>query len=191
VQEHPSLSKSEKKRLCGLMDCKKLTAEASSHAVQNERLPLRLVVQVLFFEQLRASASAEAAASDHHPSSALRSLLPRENGNSYGSSRSAATTATTTEDDQWGGGGVPAPGDTSSFRSMSGLGNNKSGGNGGKAAAKGPLKMPRTMLSKLWSGKASSGENSGGSDTSESPGSVNLEVETKSTHSRNTRHSVS
>lgn len=193
VQEHPSLSKSEKKRLCGLMDCKKLTAEASSHAVQNERLPLRLVVQVLFFEQLRASASAEAAASDQHPSSALRSLLPRENGNSYGSSRSAATTATTTEDDQWGGGGAPASGDTSSFRSMSGLGNNKSGGdkNGGKAAAKGPLQMPRKMLSKLWSGKASSGENSGGSDTSESPGSVNLEAETKSTHSRNTRHSVS
>uniref|UniRef100_A0A453JV27 Coleoptile phototropism protein 1 n=1 Tax=Aegilops tauschii subsp. strangulata TaxID=200361 RepID=A0A453JV27_AEGTS len=190
LKEHPSMTKSEKKRLCGLMDCKKLTAEASSHAVQNERLPLRLVVQVLFFEQLRASASAEAAASDHHPSPALRSLLPRENGNSYGSSRSAATTATTTEDDQWGG-GAPASGDTSSFRSMSGLGNNKSGGNGGKATAKGPLQMPRKMLSKLWSGKASSGENSAGSDTSESPGSVNLEAETKSTHSRNTRHSVS
>ncbi|XP_037432619.1 BTB/POZ domain-containing protein NPY4-like [Triticum dicoccoides] len=190
LKEHPSLTKSEKKRLCGLMDCKKLTAEASSHAVQNERLPLRLVVQVLFFEQLRASASAEAAASDHHPSSALRSLLPGENGNSYGSSRSAATTATT-EDDQWGGGMAPASGDTSSFRSMSGLGNSKSGGNGGKAAAKGPLQMPRKMLSKLWSSKASSGENSAGSDTSESPGSVNLEAETKSTHSRNTRHSVS
>ncbi|KAM0845989.1 hypothetical protein ACQ4PT_055974 [Festuca glaucescens] len=64
LKEHPSLSKSEKKRLCGLMDCKKLTAEASSHAVQNERLPLRVVVQVLSFEQLRASAaSADAAAS--------------------------------------------------------------------------------------------------------------------------------
>src|SRR4051812_17279289 len=66
VQEHPSLSKSEKKRLCGLMDCKKLTAEASSHAVQNERLPLRLVVQVLFFEQVRTSAVA-ASDSDQHP----------------------------------------------------------------------------------------------------------------------------
>ncbi|XP_047047760.1 BTB/POZ domain-containing protein NPY4-like [Lolium rigidum] len=185
LKEHPSLSKSEKKRLCGLMDCKKLTAEASSHAVQNERLPLRVVVQVLFFEQLRASAaSADAAAS----------LLPRENGNSYGSSRSAATTATTTEDDQWVGGGLPASGDTSSFRSMSGLANKNGsdgGKNGGKAAAKGSLLMPRKMLSKLWSGKASNGENSGGSDTSESPGSVNLDTETKSTHSRNTRHSVS
>ncbi|KAK1626907.1 hypothetical protein QYE76_001222 [Lolium multiflorum] len=185
LKEHPSLSKSEKKRLCGLMDCKKLTAEASSHAVQNERLPLRVVVQVLFFEQLRASAaSADAAAS----------LLPRENGNSYGSSRSAATTATTIEDDQWVGGGLPASGDTSSFRSMSGLANKNGsdgGKNGGKAAAKGSLLMPRKMLSKLWSGKASNGENSGGSDTSESPGSVNLDTETKSTHSRNTRHSVS
>ncbi|CAM0949305.1 unnamed protein product [Alopecurus aequalis] len=185
LKEHPSLLKSEKKRLCGLMDCKKLTAEASSHAVQNERLPLRVVVQVLFFEQLRASAAS--AGGD-------ASLLPRENGNSYGSSRSATTTATT-EDDQWGGGVLPVSGDTSSFRSMSGLAN-KSGSDvgkngGGKAAAKGALMMPRKMLSKLWSGKASNGENSGGSDTSESPGSVNLDAETKSTHSRNTRHSVS
>ncbi|CAN6356750.1 unnamed protein product [Urochloa humidicola] len=51
LKEHPGLSKSEKKRLCALMDCKKLTADASAHAVQNERLPLRVVVQVLFFEQ--------------------------------------------------------------------------------------------------------------------------------------------
>jgi hypothetical protein len=188
MQEHPSLSKSEKKRLCSLMDCKKLTAEASSHAVQNERLPLRVVVQVLFFEQLRASAAS--AGGD-----TAASLLPRENGNSYGSCRSASTTVTTTEDDQWGGSGVlPASGDTSSFRSTSGLANKTSsdgGKNGAKVASKGPLLMPRKMLSKLWSGKASNGENSGGSDTSESPGSVNLEAETKSTHSRNTRHSVS
>ncbi|KAI4997926.1 hypothetical protein ZWY2020_053268 [Hordeum vulgare] len=53
LKEHPSLSKSEKKRLCGLMDCKKLSQEACMHAVQNERLPLRVVVQVLFFEQVR------------------------------------------------------------------------------------------------------------------------------------------
>ncbi|VAH94279.1 unnamed protein product [Triticum turgidum subsp. durum] len=53
LKEHPSLSKSEKKRLCGLMDCKKLSQEACMHVVQNERLPLRVVVQVLFFEQVR------------------------------------------------------------------------------------------------------------------------------------------
>ncbi|KQJ86117.1 BTB/POZ domain-containing protein NPY4 [Brachypodium distachyon] len=196
LKEHPGLSKSEKKRLCALMDCKKLSAEASAHAVQNERLPLRVVVQVLFFEQLRQSSAAAAEL----PSSALRSLLPRESGNSYGSSRSAATTATTAEDDQWGTGA----GDAGSFRSAGGgaMATNKSGGggdggsskNGGKA---GKGMMPRKMLSKLWSGKASSGgEHSGGSDTSESPGSAaHLDAmaagDAKSTHSRSTRHSVS
>lgn len=35
------------------MDCQKLTLEACTHAAQNERLPLRAVVQVLFFEQLQ------------------------------------------------------------------------------------------------------------------------------------------
>ncbi|KAL5663470.1 hypothetical protein ACJX0J_023578, partial [Zea mays] len=45
LKEHPSLSKSEKKKLCGLMDCKQLSQDACMHAVQNERLPLRVVVQ--------------------------------------------------------------------------------------------------------------------------------------------------
>lgn len=35
------------------MDCQKLTLEGCTHAAQNERLPLRAVVQVLFFEQLQ------------------------------------------------------------------------------------------------------------------------------------------
>jgi hypothetical protein len=35
------------------MDYQKLTLEACAHAAQNERLPLRAVVQVLFFEQLQ------------------------------------------------------------------------------------------------------------------------------------------
>lgn len=39
------------------MDCQKLSLEASSHAAQNERLPLRVIVQVLFFEQLRLRTS--------------------------------------------------------------------------------------------------------------------------------------
>lgn len=37
------------------MNVRKLTSEASTHAAQNERLPLRVVVQVLYFEQLRAN----------------------------------------------------------------------------------------------------------------------------------------
>jgi len=178
------------------MDCKQLSQDACMHAVQNERLPLRVVVQVLFFEQVRASvASARSDPSTELPS-AVRSLLPRENGNSIGSSRSAATT--TTEEEC----GVPTSSDINSLRSMR-LANNSGGSerssgssdtnkNGddrsGAGKAKGML-MPKKTLSKLWSGKTNAGENSS-SDTSESPGSVNPE-EAKSSQSRITRHSVS
>ncbi|XP_073157768.1 phototropic-responsive NPH3 family protein NPY1 [Henckelia pumila] len=57
LKEHPSLTKAERKNLCGLMDVKKLTTDTSVHAAQNEQLPLRVVVQVLFFEQTRAAAT--------------------------------------------------------------------------------------------------------------------------------------
>ncbi|KAI4316405.1 hypothetical protein L6164_024387 [Bauhinia variegata] len=57
LKEHPSLNKAERKKICGLMDVKKLSGEASMHAAQNERLPLRVAVQVLFFEQVRASST--------------------------------------------------------------------------------------------------------------------------------------
>lgn len=39
------------------MDCQKLSLEACTHAAQNERLPLRVIVQVLFFEQLQLRTS--------------------------------------------------------------------------------------------------------------------------------------
>ncbi|XP_039052273.1 LOW QUALITY PROTEIN: BTB/POZ domain-containing protein NPY1-like [Hibiscus syriacus] len=52
LKEHPSLTKAERKKLCGLMDVKKFTMDASMHAAQNDRLPLRVVVQVLYFESL-------------------------------------------------------------------------------------------------------------------------------------------
>ncbi|KAL2897634.1 BTB/POZ domain-containing protein NPY1 [Bienertia sinuspersici] len=55
LKGHPDMSKAEKKQMCGLMDVKKLTMDASMHAAQNERLPLRLVVQVLYFEQIRSA----------------------------------------------------------------------------------------------------------------------------------------
>lgn len=57
VQAHPWLSDSEREQLCRLMNCQKLSLEASTHAAQNERLPLRVIVQVLFFEQLRLRTS--------------------------------------------------------------------------------------------------------------------------------------
>uniref|UniRef100_A0A6N2K1R2 NPH3 domain-containing protein n=1 Tax=Salix viminalis TaxID=40686 RepID=A0A6N2K1R2_SALVM len=55
LKKHPDLSKGDKKRLCRNLDCQKLSPEVRSHAVKNERLPLRTVVQVLFFEQEKGS----------------------------------------------------------------------------------------------------------------------------------------
>ncbi|KAF5943497.1 hypothetical protein HYC85_017574 [Camellia sinensis] len=57
LKEHPGLEKVEKKHLCRILDCQKLSPEVCAHAVKNERLPLRTVVQVLFFEQERGARS--------------------------------------------------------------------------------------------------------------------------------------
>lgn len=73
------MTKADKKRICGLMDVKKLSTEASIHAAQNERLPLRVVVQVLFFEQLKAAGGASAATIDtSHDSSMNRAILEED-----------------------------------------------------------------------------------------------------------------
>ncbi|XP_031743280.1 BTB/POZ domain-containing protein At5g66560 isoform X3 [Cucumis sativus] len=53
LKAHPWISEAEREKICGVMDCQKLTLEACTHAAQNDRLPLRAVVQVLFFEQLQ------------------------------------------------------------------------------------------------------------------------------------------
>ncbi|XP_011086288.1 BTB/POZ domain-containing protein At5g47800 isoform X2 [Sesamum indicum] len=51
LKEHPDLSKTDKKQICRFLDCQKLSPEVRAHAVKNELLPLRTVVQVLFYEQ--------------------------------------------------------------------------------------------------------------------------------------------
>lgn len=53
VQAHPWLSDKEKEELCNIIDYQKLSIHACAHASQNDRLPLRVVLQVLFFEQLQ------------------------------------------------------------------------------------------------------------------------------------------
>jgi hypothetical protein len=53
LKAHPWLSEADREMICRLMTCQKLSLEACTHAAQNERLPLRVVVQVLFFEQLQ------------------------------------------------------------------------------------------------------------------------------------------
>nr|TKW07543.1 hypothetical protein SEVIR_7G314100v2 [Setaria viridis] len=57
LKAHPSLTESECKKLCKLIDCQKLSQDASSHAAQNDRLPIQMVVRVLYFEQLRLKSS--------------------------------------------------------------------------------------------------------------------------------------
>lgn len=57
MKAHAWITDSEREQICRLMNCQKLSLEASTHAAQNERLPLRVIVQVLFFEQLRLRTS--------------------------------------------------------------------------------------------------------------------------------------
>lgn len=55
LQVHLKIDKTERKRLCRILDCKKLSVEASKNAAQNQLLPLRVIVQILFVEQARAA----------------------------------------------------------------------------------------------------------------------------------------
>ena len=86
----------ERKKVCGVMDCQKLSREACAHAAQHDHLPVQTVVQVLYYEQQRlrdamngSSASGESPSSaqaktnvystDLHPVSNELSTLRREN----------------------------------------------------------------------------------------------------------------
>ncbi|XP_073157841.1 BTB/POZ domain-containing protein At1g03010-like [Henckelia pumila] len=53
LKAHPNIKDSERYRICKAIDCQKLSQEACSHAAQNERLPVQMAVQVLYFEQMR------------------------------------------------------------------------------------------------------------------------------------------
>ncbi|KAG5015613.1 hypothetical protein AAZX31_08G134100 [Glycine max] len=57
LKTQPSLTEHDRKRLCKIMNCEKLSLDACLHAAQNERLPLRTVVQVLFSEQVKMRAA--------------------------------------------------------------------------------------------------------------------------------------
>ncbi|KAF5733196.1 Phototropic-responsive NPH3 family protein isoform 2 [Tripterygium wilfordii] len=191
LKEHPGISKSERKRICKLMDCKKLSVDACMHVVQNERLPLRVLVQVLFNEQVRVAASSGCSTPDPHRS--IRDL----NCDSRGSSRSATTNqeeeldpAATAEELR------ALKRELASLRLSNGVATMERNGeskNGVDRAAigkmKGLLKSKKKILTKLWSSKGGHGENSG-SDSPESLGSANFD-EAKCTPSRNRRYSVS
>ncbi|GKU94861.1 hypothetical protein SLEP1_g8293 [Rubroshorea leprosula] len=95
LKAHPTLSDIERKKVCSLMDCQKLSREACAHAAQNDRLPVQTVVQVLHYEQQRfqdvmngsltngdsptTSSKLDLLPLDIHPVSGELSSLKREN----------------------------------------------------------------------------------------------------------------
>ncbi|KAK4366362.1 hypothetical protein RND71_014242 [Anisodus tanguticus] len=170
LKEHPGITKSERNFFCRLMDCRKLSAEACMHAVQNERLPLRVVVQVLFFEQVRATSSSGGGSTPD---------LTR--------SVNASTSATSNTEDGWDAVATAKAlkGELATLR-LNGTKTIAEKVDGSKM--KGSI-MYKKMFTKLWSNKDRQSENNS-SDTSESPSSSNA-GETKSTSSRSRRHSLS
>lgn len=106
LKAHPDLTKSERKRLCRVLDCKKLSMEACMHAAQNELLPLRVVVQVLFFEQARA-AMAGGKVTDLPPN--IKALLATQDDDSSRPGATLSTTSIPTAEDQWSVSGLKSP----------------------------------------------------------------------------------
>ncbi|KVI02640.1 BTB/POZ fold, partial [Cynara cardunculus var. scolymus] len=80
IKAHQWIPESDREKVSGVLDCRKLTLEACTHAAQNERLPLRAVVQVLFFEQLqlRHAIAGTLMAADMGPSDSERSPARRQ-----------------------------------------------------------------------------------------------------------------
>ncbi|KAL4361356.1 hypothetical protein GQ457_04G002940 [Hibiscus cannabinus] len=160
LKEHPWIGKSERKRICKLMDCKKLSADACKHAVQNERLSLRVAIQVLFFEQTRA-----AAASSGSTTPDLPKALKYPNTGPHESSRSSATDP----EEEWDA--VSASKELKALRAelaalrlSNGIGVSTKSGRDSRndidqaviSKMKGVMKSKR-MFTKIWSSKAAPG----------------------------------
>ncbi|XP_074585910.1 BTB/POZ domain-containing protein At5g47800-like [Curcuma longa] len=62
LEEHPEMSKADRKKLCRLIDCRKLSPEARANAIANEYMPLRTIVKLLFFEQERIAGASSSKA---------------------------------------------------------------------------------------------------------------------------------
>ncbi|PIN09143.1 hypothetical protein CDL12_18278 [Handroanthus impetiginosus] len=105
LKGHLELNKSERKRLCRILNCKKLSMEVCMHAAQNEMLPLRVVVQVLFFEQARA---AMAGGQVTELPSNIKALLAVHKNPSK-ATVSFSTNTTVPPEDQWSVSGLKSP----------------------------------------------------------------------------------
>ncbi|XP_076888774.1 root phototropism protein 3-like [Bidens hawaiensis] len=78
LKTHMKMTKQERKILCKLIDSQKLSMEASLHAAQNERLPVRSVIQVLFSEQAKLHSHTDWSRSFNNSKSPILGLDPQE-----------------------------------------------------------------------------------------------------------------
>uniref|UniRef100_A0A5B6ZKV4 NPH3 domain-containing protein n=1 Tax=Davidia involucrata TaxID=16924 RepID=A0A5B6ZKV4_DAVIN len=162
LKTHPDLNKSERKHLCRILDCKKLSMEACMHAAQNELLPLRVVVQVLFFEQARvAMAGGQVTELPNN----IKALLATH-GDPTKPQASLSTNTTGPAEDQWSVSGLKSPKSKLSTLRMKlaeddDLDENYTDGIGKSSRVK-PLcsvpTRPKRMFSKLWSINRSASE---------------------------------
>ncbi|KAL3651684.1 hypothetical protein CASFOL_004686 [Castilleja foliolosa] len=174
LKNHPDIGKFDRKKICRLMDCKKLSAVTCTHAVQNERLPLRVVVQVLYFEQTRALAL----------SGTSTPYLPKpiKDLRSYDSSRSANNTANNTDDEDWDA--MASVDDLRTLRrelAVLKLGNGRDKTSFGKTKS---LMATKKIFSKIWSRKEAA-------RTAEESGSDSCDDAAECGPTRRGRHSVS
>ncbi|KAI5599355.1 hypothetical protein POPTR_002G209700v4 [Populus trichocarpa] len=84
LKVHPNIKDSERSRLCKTIDCQKLSQEACSHAAQDERLPVQMAVQVLYFEQIRLR-NAMNGGHNQFFFGALNGQFPQRSGSGAGS----------------------------------------------------------------------------------------------------------
>ncbi|XP_078160559.1 BTB/POZ domain-containing protein At1g03010-like [Carex rostrata] len=84
LKVHPNIKESERYRLCKTIDCQKLSQDACSHAAQNERLPVQMAVQVLYFEQIRLR-NALNGSHDQFFFGLVNSQYPQRSGSGVGS----------------------------------------------------------------------------------------------------------
>ncbi|XP_068659252.1 BTB/POZ domain-containing protein At1g03010 [Aristolochia californica] len=86
LKVHPNIKDSERYRLCKTIDCQKMSQEACSHAAQNERLPVQLAVQVLYFEQIRLRNAMNGGAHPHFFFGSTNGMhYPQRSGSGAGS----------------------------------------------------------------------------------------------------------
>ncbi|KAI3787255.1 hypothetical protein L1987_41599 [Smallanthus sonchifolius] len=145
LKSHLDLNKRERKDLCRTLDCKKLSLEVCMHAAQNELLPLRVVVQVLFSQQTRA---AMAGSQLTRLPSNIKALLAAKGTTPSPPGSLTTTTRTPRPQDEW----LKSPNPSVSSSRMKLVADDEPAN--GSLKVQQPCLIPsrpkRTMFSKLW-----------------------------------------